>query len=249
MVRNSQQWDLGEPELNDRGQPVIHNIAQKLGCIRPNSDIDLPVHSVFPEDERGMQELAIQLEEQQRLEAESGRDLKDTDSSSYHRSDRTDRASSSELDHSDFEPDFRAATFSSDNNGGNGHHTAYANNIMTLSPQSFTTNNTDFDMNQTPPELEGQAMFPNTSPIGPNFPTWPTLSNKQHPSGLMTMPFANSPVSTMELQRQLMLNQGLIESDFGFIKPHVLSCPNPEVMLGMGDPMIYSGFEHEMSGL
>ncbi|KAM7211120.1 hypothetical protein V8F06_013495, partial [Rhypophila decipiens] len=26
MVRNQQKWDLGEPELNDRGQPVIHNI-------------------------------------------------------------------------------------------------------------------------------------------------------------------------------------------------------------------------------
>ena len=64
MVRNNQSWDLGEPELNDRGQPVIHNIAQKLGCIRPNSDIDLPVHSVFPEDEAGMAELARQLEEQ-----------------------------------------------------------------------------------------------------------------------------------------------------------------------------------------
>ncbi len=41
MVRNNQQWELGEPELNKRGQPVIHNIASKLGCIRPNSDIDL----------------------------------------------------------------------------------------------------------------------------------------------------------------------------------------------------------------
>ncbi|PHH87529.1 hypothetical protein CDD83_8741 [Cordyceps sp. RAO-2017] len=65
MVRSAQPWELGEPELNDRGQPVIHNIAQRLGCIRPNSDIDLPVHSVFPEDEAGMAELARQLEEQQ----------------------------------------------------------------------------------------------------------------------------------------------------------------------------------------
>jgi hypothetical protein len=40
-----------------------------------------------------------------------------------------------------------------------------------------------------------------------------------------------------------LLNQGLLESSFGTIKPHVLSCPNPEVMLGMGDPMIYSGYD------
>jgi len=39
MVRSGQHWELGEPELNDRGQPVIHNIASKLGCIRPANDL------------------------------------------------------------------------------------------------------------------------------------------------------------------------------------------------------------------
>lgn len=246
MVRNSQQWDLGEPELNDRGQPVIHNIAQKLGCIRPNSDIDLPVHSVFPEDERGMQELAFQLEEQQRLEAEATKEMKDMDSASYQRSDRTDRASSSELEHSDFEPDFRAAQFNREDANANG----YASNTMTLSPQSFTTSNSDFEMSQAPPELESQAMFPNTSPMVNNFPAWPMMANKPQSNGHMPMPFATSPVSPIELQRHVMLNQGLIESDFGFIKPHVLNCPNPEVMLGMGDPMIYAGFDtNDLHGL
>ncbi|EYB21276.1 hypothetical protein FG05_08502 [Fusarium graminearum] len=134
MVRNNQSWNLGEPELNDRGQPVIHNIAQKLGCIRPNSDIDLPVHSVFPEDEAGMAELARQLEDQQKEHEPHKEAIKDTDSS-------------------------------------------------------------------------------------------------QQQSGMM---------ANMD-----MLNQGLVESEFGTIKPHVLSCPNPEVMLGMGDPMIYSGYDGE----
>ncbi|KXX73509.1 Fluconazole resistance protein 1, partial [Madurella mycetomatis] len=68
MVRSQQPWEYGEPELNDRGQPVIHDIASKLGCIRPNSDADLPVHSIFPEDEAGLAELARQLEEQQKEE-------------------------------------------------------------------------------------------------------------------------------------------------------------------------------------
>ena len=40
-----------------------------------------------------------------------------------------------------------------------------------------------------------------------------------------------------------LLNQGLLESSYGALKPHVMSCPNPEVMLGMGDPMMYSGFD------
>ncbi len=65
MVRNSQAWTFGEPGLNPCGQPVIHNIAEMLGCICPNGDIDLPIHSVFPEDKAGMAELACQLEEKQ----------------------------------------------------------------------------------------------------------------------------------------------------------------------------------------
>jgi len=44
---------------------------------------------------------------------------------------------------------------------------------------------------------------------------------------------------------EMMLSQGLVESEFGTIKPHMLSCPNPEVMLGVGDPMIYSGYNME----
>ncbi|KAB5531156.1 hypothetical protein GE09DRAFT_1177266 [Coniochaeta sp. 2T2.1] len=99
MVRNQQQWDLGEPELNVRGQPIIHNIAQKLGCIRPNSDIDMPVHSVFPEDEAGLAELTRQLEKQQQHERQAYPYIKQVMDA------RTDRASSSELDHSDFERD------------------------------------------------------------------------------------------------------------------------------------------------
>lgn len=72
MVRSANAWDLGEPELNERGQPVIHSIASKLGCIRPNNDPDLPMgSSVFPENEQDLVELASQLEDhQQKREAE-----------------------------------------------------------------------------------------------------------------------------------------------------------------------------------
>jgi hypothetical protein len=41
------------------------------------------------------------------------------------------------------------------------------------------------------------------------------------------------------------INKGLLESKFGTIKPHVLSCANPEIMLGVVDPMIYSVFDLE----
>jgi hypothetical protein len=221
MVRSGQQWDLGEPELNDRGQPVIHNIAQKLGCIRPNSDIDLPVHSVFPEDEAGMAELARQLEEQQQKEGDSA----DIKKESYSHSER---ASSSELDSSDFETDYRKAAFGNNNN-----------NTITLSPQSFTTNQ-DFEYNTTPTDVDPSTMFPAQSPSVPTFPSWPTTSLQQ--SNTLPMHFLQQPNA---LQNIDMLNQGLMESEFGTIKPHVLSCSNPEVMMGMGDPMIYSGYDGE----
>lgn len=224
MVRNGQQWDLGEPELNDRGQPVIHNIAQKLGCIRPNSDIDLPVHSVFPEDEAGMTELARQLEEQQQKEVESS-SPKEVKKEAYSQSER---ASSSELDSSDFEHDYRKAAF-----GGN--------NAITLSPQSFTTNQ-DFEYNTTPTDIDPASMFPSQSPSIPPFPSWPATSLSQANPNDLSMHFLQQPGA---LQSMDMLNQGLLESEFGTIKPHVLSCSNPEVMMGMGDPMIYSGYDGE----
>lgn len=226
MVRNGQQWELGEPELNDRGQPVIHNIAQKLGCIRPNSDIDLPVHSVFPEDEGDMAELARQLEDQQKeQEPVVQKETKDTDSAVAY--PRTERASSSEVDHSDFEQDYRKAAFGSHNTNG-----------MTLSPQSFTSSH-DFDFSAPPPEMDAAALFPAQSPSIPNFPAW-TMNKPQ--SNDLTMQFLQQ---ASVMQNMDLLNQGLVESEFGTIKPHVLSCPNPEVMMGMGDPMIYSGYDGE----
>lgn len=222
MVRNGQSWDLGEPELNDRGQPIIHNIATKLGCIRPNADIDLPPHSVFPEDEAGLAKLAGELEVQQReREAHAIEHRSETDSNC----NRTDRASSSELDHSDFEQDHRKVFM-----GG-------LNSTQTLSPQSFTTCS-DFDVKSLPNDIDPSAsMFPVQSPSLPSsFPAW----NMGRPSS-MDMPHQYVPRMDMEMA-EMMLSQGLVESEFGTIKPHILSCSNPEAMLGVGDPMIYTGY-------
>ncbi|KAK2001186.1 hypothetical protein LX36DRAFT_570717 [Colletotrichum falcatum] len=232
MVRNQQQWDLGEPELNDRGQPVIHNIAQKLGCIRPNSDIDLPVHSVFPEDEAGLAELARQLEEQQK-ERDVEKAIKaEADSASS--CERSDRASSSEVDHSEFEADYRKAVFG-------GH-----NNPMTMSPQSFSTGYTEFDADSVASPIDqAAALFQHNQS--------PPMNTYQQQQWNMPRQAAPAP---MDLAQQFfqhpgalagmdMLSQGLVESEFGTIKPHILNCPNPEVMMGMGDPMIYGGYDGE----
>ena len=215
MVRNNQPWELGEPELNERGQPVIHNIASKLGCIRPNSDIDLPVHSVFPEDEAGLAELARQLEEQH----------KDAMVQSMSQSSHGDRASSSDLDPSEFEDhDYRRAAF----NGTS----------VTMSPQSMTY--TEFDTG-TPDSFPGQ------SPAIGSFPhSWGAApSGRQAGSiDLANQQFLAASGQYMDMD---LLNQSLLEAQgFGTIKPHVLSCPNPDVMLGIEDPMMYAGYDTEM---
>ncbi|POR37503.1 Fluconazole resistance protein 1 [Tolypocladium paradoxum] len=243
MVRNSQPWDLGEPELNDRGQPVIRNIAQKLGCIRPNSDIDLPVHSVFPEDEAGMAELARQLEEQQALEGETQGSSShkettssrgDTDSSIY---GLADRASSSELDHSDCEQDYRRLPQQQDYRRqafGSG-----SGNSLTLSPQSFTgtTVSTDFEFSPTGQDLDTTGLFSSQSPQLANFPAWAMAK----PPNDVALHF----LQQAGLHNPDMLNQGLAKAGFDTIKPDIPLCPNPDVMMGMGDPLIYSGFDGE----
>ncbi|KAG9228032.1 hypothetical protein BJ875DRAFT_277256 [Amylocarpus encephaloides] len=99
MVRNHESWELGEPEMNERGQPVIHDIASKLGCVRPSPDLSY----AFPEGAEDFAELQAQLQA-----ARSDLASEDTASSRKHSHDatysptldRTDRASSSESDHS-----------------------------------------------------------------------------------------------------------------------------------------------------
>lgn len=58
MIRSKESWELGEPETNDRGQPVVHDIASKLGCIRPTPD--LPV--AFAEGAEDFAELQAKLQ-------------------------------------------------------------------------------------------------------------------------------------------------------------------------------------------
>ncbi|RYO78296.1 hypothetical protein DL766_009016 [Monosporascus sp. MC13-8B] len=220
MVRTGQSWDLGEPELNDRSQPVIHDIATKLGCIRPNADADLPPHSVFPEDEAGLAKLAAELEVQQKeRERQAAEQRSETDSNC----NRTERASSSELDHSDFEQDYRKAFV-------NGQ------NMQTLSPQSFASYH-DFETKPIPPEMDSSVLFPVQSPsIQTPFPAWSM-------NRLASMSISSQYMPQMDLDlAEMMLSQGVVESEFGTIKPHILSCSNPEALASGFDPMIYSGY-------
>ncbi|KAK3330913.1 hypothetical protein B0H66DRAFT_81191 [Apodospora peruviana] len=240
MVRSQQPWDLGEPELNDRGQPVIHNIASKLGCIRPNSDMDLPVHSIFPEDEAGLAELARQLDEQQKETGISSNNIKvETESICC---GRTERASSSDLDHSDFEHDYRRVAFGGGARGGSG-------SVLTMSPASLTYG--DFEINTGAATTPSDG-FPTSQSTAASIPTpvlatsfgspWMTTRRPAYHASQQSFMSAGGQPPFLDMD---MLNQGLLESSFGTIKPHVLNCANPEVMMGLGDPMMYSPYDAE----
>ncbi|KAI0428388.1 hypothetical protein F5Y09DRAFT_289986 [Xylaria sp. FL1042] len=229
MVRNGQAWDLGEPELNDRGQPIIHNIATKLGCIRPNADADLPPHTVFPEDEAGLTKLAAELEVQQ-LDKEKEVQAIEIKCETDTNCAQTERASSSEIDHSDFEYDYRKALMS-----------AQQPNLQTMSPQSFASSYNEFEPSTIHSDVDPSAsLFPVQSPTAPtSYPTW----HMNRPPSMNVSPqyLAQMDVNMAEM----MLSQGLIESEFGTIKPHMINVPNSEVMLGVGDPMIaYPGYNN-----
>jgi hypothetical protein len=90
MVRNNESWELGDPEMNDRGQPVIHDIASKLGCIRPSPDLPY----AFPEGADDFAELQAQLQSaRSELGSEdTGSRKPSEDSPSFTALDRTDRA-------------------------------------------------------------------------------------------------------------------------------------------------------------
>ena len=167
------------------------------------------------------------------------------------------RASSSELDHSDFEQDYRRALL------GGGQQ----QNLQTLSPQSFTTSYSDFETKPvcTSPDMEiDPVMYPvphqphshshahshpqqQHSPTGPppasSFPpSWPAMAASRPAS--MSLSSQYMPQMDLDLA-ELMLSQGVVESEFGTIKPHILSCSNPEAMASGFDPMIYSGYGME----
>ena len=239
MVRKGESWNLGDPDTNERGQPVIHNIAEKLGCIRPNSDIDLPVHSVFPEDEAGMVELAAQLEGQQQRNEEPRKLSKDSDSSlpySLH-----DSANSSDYN-SDFEADYRRLAFS---RGLIGPATALPPPRIGTSSSS---SNKAFDNLGVPArEMESSVaagLFPVPSPSMNMYSTWANQPN----SGMnfqFPPPQSSNAINNGNSNNNTnmdVLSQNLAANSFGTLKaPTPMSSVSFDAMMGFNDPVMYEG--------
>jgi hypothetical protein len=236
MVRNGEPWELGEPELNDRGQPVIHNVAAKLGCLRPNTDLDLPIHSIFPEDEAGMAELARQLQDHAATSTTAGTtsqgsSRQEAESNGiYNRTDRASSSAASDVEHSDLdhEPDYRKAAFG-------------AASAVSMSPASLGY--PDFDI--SPPPAGPSDGFP-PSQHSPTVPAHP--SNFQWMSRPSSMDFTTQQLwmASQGFMSTEMMTSGVLGSSYA-TKPAGFSssCRNPEVMMGMGDPMIFSGYEED----
>ena len=317
MVRSGQPWELGEPQLNHRGEPVIHNIAQRLGCIRPQNDVDLPISHIFPEDEAGLSKLAIALERHHK-ERESGSGSAtcppsptdnllqnhhqqssprttavssprfihhhESDHQSSNEHQRRDRASSSELEYSDLDTDYRKAVFCRMNASAQlakGTPPSCPSPSTTMSPSACSsvlaptlspqTLSYDVDVSPACSDLESAGPMAGAPP--PVFPASapPVLASYADPAVSVT---SARPPSTQFTPEQVIrltagasscggaadaapapvmidvddiVSQSLLETDFASLKPHVLNCPNPQVMMGVGDPMIFGGgiFEPE----
>lgn len=108
MVRNNETWDLGEPELNDRGQPVIHDVASRLGCIRPSPDLPY----TFPEGPGDFADLQAQLQAARHELASEDTGSRKHSSDASSPPERMDRASSSESDHSNISKDYNQILWS-----------------------------------------------------------------------------------------------------------------------------------------
>lgn len=163
MVRNNDSWELGEPELNERGQPVIHDIASRLGCIRPSPDLPY----AFPEGAEDFAELQAQLQAHRpdnNSTEDAGRISHDSSAESP-AMERTERASSSESDHSIVSKDYNqmiwaqrqaAAKAAMAKSNANGLAMSRPSNL-TLAQRPSASSDEQAAAYQTPPALDTAA--------------------------------------------------------------------------------------------
>lgn len=215
MVRNQQQWDLGEPKLNGSGQPTIHSIAQKLSCIRPIGDIHLPISSNFSEDAEGLAKLA-RLEEQHQNSFQKVK----TDNSSAYRMDEV----SSRLRRFDIEQTNCEAAPGSDND-------------KTSPPLSFLSYNA-FQWGFAP-YVHAGILFNSEGSFLFDFSSW--AMPKTTPNELM-MPV---PQRVATLRSMDSVTSHFDQSGSGANKLHSLSSPISETMINLIDQIVYNGDDGE----
>ncbi|KAH7200510.1 hypothetical protein DER44DRAFT_873559 [Fusarium oxysporum] len=192
-MKKTKPWKLAEPQLNEHGQPVAQHIAKLLGCVPPNSEIDLPVQSVFPEDADSMEELYRELEEHERSEAAS------TPSLARDKELTCDETAISESQDSDIELPYYKVDCGT-------HGTV---NL----PLQTGRNDLDFE-GAAPADMYGNALFLDT-PLSPF--TWTSYSAGY--SDLTMRLLQKGGV----MQGNGMLRQGLLGPEFDSTEPYIQS--------------------------
>jgi hypothetical protein len=134
---------------------------------------------------------------------------------------RGDRASPSD---SDLKEDYRKLTV--------GNH-----NALSLSLQSFARDG-DLKFSAAPANA-----YPNTIPTSQSsfLPSFAPRNWSMHKTQAYPIAMQQCTQQPSLFQNLTMLNQGMLNSDFGLTKPECLSDLNPDVIMGMIDPMIYTG--------
>jgi hypothetical protein len=274
MIRNNESWELGEPELNDRGQPVIHDIASKLGCIRPSPDLPY----AFPEGADDFAELQAQL---QRARSEMGAEdignrKQEGSSMSSPALERTDRASSSESDHSNLSKDYNHMLWSQQRQAAAKNLPPVNTTILKPTPLNIARKpafdeesyggRTSFDTNGSMPspvytDFQTESpMFRNASPFSPwsggdDFLgsahaldlTAHYMKQQQFGGIPRSSPLAGQALGLDgDVLKAMQLNDGLNFAD-GTIRPGMLDCNTGYDLSDPMDTIMYGGdYEAQM---
>lgn len=226
MVRSGQSWELGEPDFNNLGLPIVHKIAEKLGCIRLNSDVDLPACFAFPEDHTGMAELAIQLDQRQH-----SNNIREGNKSNYSASSMSDRC------HSDLELDSHNVVFD---------YYQYCNVERPLPQHSTGSRGKEFGSPRTDSDQDALTFTSQTSPLLPVFAgeeeqAYPTLSATNSNAVVQCPPRAGEFQNVGHLYQEYIL-QG---PKFGSTEPEALTPAVTDVMMGVCEYLILSNSDTE----
>lgn len=272
MVRNNESWELGEPELNDRGQPVIHDIASKLGCIRPSPDLPY----AFPEGADDFAELQAQLQAGRaeiKMEDTGSRNLSEGSAHSSPALAHAERASSSESD-SDHSIDSCQQTWAKQQRQRISKNTPpNINTSFHPTPSKLHATSLVDDASRYSARSSNEASASLPSPIYTEFATespmfrtdspfspWGASDDFMGPSHLdlatqymrqFQIPAISSPLAgramgmDTDMLKSIQMNDSMNFAD-GTIRPNMLDC-NTGAGYDMNDMMFTDGFEANMT--
>lgn len=249
MIRNNESWELGEPEINERGQPVIHDIASRLGCIRPSPDLPY----AFPEGADDFAELQAQLQQARSEACSEDSNSRNNDESLTDSpvQDRAERASSSESDHSNISQEYNRMLWNQQRQPIAKRLSTTSSHIQTSVPHKLST----FDENAyslpspvcTDIKIE-PPMFTDSSPFSP-WAAGDQFLGQAHALDLTAhymkqQQFGGMSRAVAVSAQSIQMSDTLNFAD-GTIRPGMLDCSNGYSVADSAENIMYSG-DYEM---